>query len=149
MAFATVTEVRDQTSFGEVTALSDAKIEKYIDLANAYLRRYTGKNYRDETDPDRLIDLNRVTVLLVEYIWMNDQIEVKEANFTGMTSERIGTYSYNLGGKGEGTGNPELDQLLISLRGSIGLNLFSVNGPSRARKRNDDNPHAYVTDIEG
>lgn len=147
MAFATVSDVRDQTTFSEVSDLSDTKIEKYIELANAYLRRYTGVNYREATDPDLLIDLERVTVLLVEYIWLHDQPEVKEASYTGMESERIGTYSYNLGGK-DGTGNLELDQLLTSLTRSYGLNFFSVSGPSRVKPK-PYNPHAYVTDFEG
>ncbi|MEH7114502.1 hypothetical protein V7124_19375 [Neobacillus niacini] len=147
MAFATLEVVREETSFQEITELSDTKINRYIDLANAFLRRYTGVNYRDETDPDKLIDLERVTILLVEYLWLGDQPEVKESNYNGLESERIGTYSYNLA-NGEGTGNVELDQLLVSLTPRYGVNFFSVNGPSRVKKYYD-NPHAYVTDIEG
>lgn len=148
MAFATVSDVRDITTFEEIVALTDAKIEKYIEYANSYLRRYTGVNYRDETDPDILADLERVTILLVEYIWLNDQPEVKEANYTGVSSERIGTYSYNLGNESEGTGNKELDNLLCRLTRTYGFNLFSVSGPSRVTAK-PYNPHAYVTDVEG
>lgn len=149
MAFASLAEVRDQTTFSEVSALSDAKLQKYIDLANAYLRRHTGIDYRDATDPDILTDLERVTVLLVEYIWLQDQPEIKESNYTGVQTERIGTYSYNIGGKnGDSTGNRELDDLLLHLSPKqMGINFFSISGPSRTRG-NHYNPHAYVTDVE-
>ncbi|MGE7191764.1 DUF3199 family protein [Lysinibacillus fusiformis] len=148
MAFATIQEVRNQTTLSEISDLSDEEIERYIAYANSFLRRYTGRNYRDETDPDLLTDLKRVTVLLVEYIWFNDTPEAKEANYSGIESERIGSYSYNLG-SATTINNPELDQLLNSLRPSIGLNLFSVNGPSKRRGGLGKNPHAYVTDREG
>lgn len=146
MAFATVQIIRENTSFEEITELSDTKIQKYIDLANAFLRRYTGQNYRGETDPDLLIDLERVTLLLVEYLWLGDQPEVKESNYTGLKSERIGTYSYNINPE-QGTGNIELDQLLESLTSRVGLNFFSVSGPTKPRDVRY-NEHVYVTKIE-
>lgn len=148
MAFITIQEVRDQTTFSEISSLTDPQIDRYINLANAYLRRETLMNYRDATDPDLLTDLQRVTLLLVEYLWWQDQPEVKEGNFAGIASERIGSYSYNKGSNGEGTGNKELDNLLFSLsRKNVGLNLFSVSGPSRVTAK-PYNPHAYVTDFE-
>lgn len=144
MAFATIQQVKNETSFEEIRTLSESSIEMYIEYANAYLRRVTGVNYRDETDPDILTDLKRVTILLVEYLWLGDQPEVKESNFTGVSSERIGSYSYNVDAK-DGTGHAELDQLLISLtpRYSVG-NFFSVHGPSRVKNQLDVK-HAYVT----
>lgn len=143
MAFATVEEVRDQTTFGEVSALSDAKLQGYIERANAYLRRTSG-DYRTATDEDLLTDLKRVTILLVEYIWFLDQPEVKESNMSGLQSERIGSYSYTKGTKTGLTGNEELDSLLESLKVSHGVNLFSINGPSRGNNVSLTNPHAYV-----
>ncbi|PFP29405.1 hypothetical protein COJ96_10905 [Bacillus sp. AFS073361] len=147
MAFADLQDVRDQTTISLVSSLSDTKIDFYIERANAYLRRVTKKDYRGETDVDLLSDLKRVTVLLVEYLWFINQPEVKEGNLAGIDTERIGSYSYNKSANATGTGNPELDALLSSLVGTIGLNLFSVSGPSRG-KIDRFNEHAYVTDIE-
>jgi hypothetical protein len=146
MAYATVQDVRDQTTISEVSNLSDTKTSFYIERANAYLRRQTKKDYRNETDADLLSDLKRVTVLLVEYLWFLDQPEVKESNLAGIEVERIGSYSYNKGDK-EGTGNPELDELLVGLVGSVGLNFFFASGPSKVTAK-PYNPHAYVTDFE-
>jgi len=147
MAFADLQDVRDQTTISAVSSLSDTKINFYIERANAYLRRVTKRDYRNETDVDLLSDLKRVTVLLVEYLWFIDQPEVKEGNLAGIDTERIGSYSYNKSVNHSGTGNPELDGLLLSLVGTIGLNLFSVSGPSRG-KVDRFNEHAYVTDIK-
>lgn len=147
MAFADTQDVRDQTTISAVSSLSDTKINFYIERANAYLRRVTKRDYRGETDVDLLSDLKRVTVLLVEYLWFIDQPEVKEGNLAGIDTEVIGSYSYNKSANATGTGNPEFDALLSSLVGTIGLNLFSVSGPSRGRI-DRFNEHAYVTDIE-
>lgn len=147
MAFATIQDVREQTTINEVSNLSDTKIDFYIERANSYLRRTTKRNYRNETDPDLLSDLKRVTVLLVEYLWFLDQPEVKENNLAGIEVERIGSYSYNKGSM-RGTGSPELDDLLKSLGGSIGINLFFTAGPSRVTAK-PYHPHAYVSDFEG
>jgi hypothetical protein len=145
MAFATAQEVRDQSSFGEVAALTDPQIDLYIERANSYMRRFVGYDYRGATDPDTVADLRRATVLLVEYIWFIDNPTVKESNMAGLDSERIGTYSYNAGAKrSEPTGNEELDQILNHLRVEPGWNLFSINGPSRVSAK-PYNPHAYIS----
>lgn len=141
--FATVEEVRANTSFEEVRALTEAQLQSYIERANSYLRRKANKNYRDETDPDLLVDLRRVTILLVEYLWYNDLPEVKESNLAGLQTERIGTYSYNKGDK-DGTGNQELDDLLAYLTVKPGSHFFSVSGPSRYSKPNEERP-AWLT----
>lgn len=147
MAFATIEDVRNFTSFSEVSDLSEEKITKYIEFANAYIRRKTGFDYSNATDPYLLTNLERATVLLVEYLWFNDQPEIKEAKMSGVESEKIGTYSYNLSNGGDSTGNAELDELLESLTPKYGLNLFSVSKPSRVRAM-PFSPHAWVSDHE-
>ena len=146
MAFATVDVVKEQSTFREIKELDVAAIERYITYANAFLRRFTGVNYREAVDPDLLADLERVTVLLVEYLWLSNQPETKESDFSGITSENIGSYSYSASkGSNELTGNLELDQLLMSLRPTLGINFFSVSGPSKYEPF--DVKHAYVTRI--
>jgi len=147
--FATVQDIRGQTTIGEVSSLSDGQIGTYIERADAYIRRVTKKTYHDETDPHLQSDLRRATVLLVEWLWFNDQPAVKESNMGGIESERIASYSYSKGNQ-NGTGNAELDSILESLKAFAprGVDVFSVFGPSRVSAK-PYNPHAYVNDVDG
>lgn len=143
--YATVEEVRDLTSLDEVKELSDVKLQNYIDRAGAWIRRETKRTFEGETDIDVLLDLTTATYLLVEYLWYQDNPEVKDNVFSPVETERIGSYSYTMRDVktvdsikereyvGQSTGIKELDLILSALRASntdTGL-FFSVSQPSR------------------
>lgn len=131
MAFATVQEVKDRVSFDEINEMEDTKIEVLIERAERWIKRFTGRSFAEETDPDNLADLRHGTVLLVEYLWFQDQPDMKEEAFDNVQSEKIGSYSYTKNAKpGEVTGVVELDQILYSLRPSAALKpiFFSTFG---------------------
>lgn len=118
MAFATVAEVKARVAF----EIEVNKIEDLIDRAERWIRRFTGRSFAEETEPDKLADLRTATVLLVEYLWFQDQPDMKEEAFDNVQSEKIGSYSYTKNAKsGESTGVAELDQILYSLRPSTSL----------------------------
>jgi len=134
--YATIQEVKDGTSFNEVSSLSDTKIQSYIDRATSWIHRVAKKSFESETDPYLLTDLKTATILLVEYLWFWDQSEVKEGAFDQIESEKLGSYSYKVketkAAPGEETGNKELDSILDSLKPRvIGVSFFSVSGPTR------------------
>ncbi len=133
--YATVQEVKDRTSFEEVSALSDGKITGYIERAEGWIHRATGRNFREETDLDILSELRAATILLAELLWLQDNPEIKENAVLGIESEKIGSYSYTAKNlqPGEKTGISELDSILDSLKlqSVSGLSFFSVSGPSR------------------
>ena len=131
MAFATVAEVKERVAFEEITEMTDGKVEDLIERAERWIRTFTGRNFVEETDPVILGDLRRATVLLVEYLWFQDQPDMKEEAFDNVQSEKIGSYSYTKNAKpGESTGVAELDQILYSLRPSAALKplFFSTFG---------------------
>lgn len=143
MAHATIEEIKAQTSFDEVSALPDSKLNWYVDRANSWIRRATGFDYSGETRESIKLDLKIATILLVELIWLKDNPEVKESELSNLSSERIGSYSYNLAakpGSAEGTGSEELDSILKSLRVGLGASFFSVSGPSRVKAR----PYGWI-----
>lgn len=122
MAFATVAEVKERVAFDEINQMTDAKIEGLIERAERWISRFTGRSFAEETEPDKLADLRTATVLLVEYLWFQDQPDMKEEAFDNVQSEKIGSYSYAKNVKsGESTGVAELDQILFSLRPSASL----------------------------
>jgi len=144
-SFATVEEVRELTSLDEVRELSDIKIQNYIDRAGAWIRRETKRTFEGETDIDILLDLQTATYLLVEYLWYQDNPEVKDNVFSPVETERIGSYSYTMRDVktvdsikereyvGQNTGIKELDLILTALRASStdASFFFSVSKPSR------------------
>lgn len=133
MAFATVAEVKERVSFDEINEMADGKVEDLIERAERWIRRFTGRSFVEETDPDKLADLKRATVLLVEFLWFQDQPDMKEEAFDNVQSEKLGSYSYTKknANSGETTGVMELDQILISLRPSAALKplFFTAFGP--------------------
>lgn len=134
--YATIQEVKDRTSFEEVSALSDGKIVGYIERAEGWIHRATGRKFREETNPDVLAELRAGTILLVELLWLQDNPDIKESAVLGIESEKIGSYSYTAKNlqPGEKTGISELDSILESLKVQpiSGLSFFSVSGPSRS-----------------
>jgi hypothetical protein len=143
LPYVTVQEVRARTSLGEVAALPDEKLLLYIDRATAWIHRVAQRKFYDETDPDLLTDLKTASVLLVEYLWVQDHPEEKDRVMSKIKQERIGSYSYTLkddsSEEPELTGIKELDSILLSLMPKpLGAGLFfSVSGPSRVRKKCD------------
>jgi hypothetical protein len=145
MPYATPQEVRDRTSFPEVAALDDGKLTGYIERAESWIHRTTGRKFRDETDPDTLSELRTAVVLLVEYLWYHDHPDVREGALSRVESEKIGSYSYKVSGAGNTkdemdfqathTGIQELDLILDSLKvqPAKGALFFSISGPSRVR----------------
>lgn len=132
MGFATTTEVKDRVAFEELNTMPDNKLEVLIERAERWIKRFTGRSFSEETDPDKLADLRHATVLLVEYLWFQDQPDMKEEAFDNVQTEKIGSYSYTKNAKpGEATGVVELDQILYSLRPSADLKpmFFSTFGP--------------------
>ncbi|MDE0581552.1 hypothetical protein ON064_00620 [Planococcus sp. A6] len=133
MAFATVEEVRERVAFEEINDLADAKITDLVERAERWIRRFTGRSFADEKDADKKADLRRATILLVEFLWFQDQPEMKEEAFDNVQSEKLGSYSYTKKSAepGEATGVVELDQILYSLRPSANLKplFFSTFGP--------------------
>lgn len=146
--FITASEIRELSSFGEVKALSDLQINRYMERADSWIVRETKR--RDLVTTEDVIiqnDLRTATLLLVEYIWYLDQQEVKESNMAGLDSEKIGTYSYNKGQSGGAIANEELQQIFESLRVSFGVNIFGISKPSQ-RNQFGFSPHAWVADNE-
>lgn len=132
--YATVQEVKDRTSFSEVSALSEGKITGYIERAESWIHRSAGRKFREETDEDVLSELRAATILLVEYLWYWDNPDIKEDAMSNVDSEKIGSYSYTAkkAQPGESTGIAELDSILDSLRFvPTGVSFFGVYGPSR------------------
>lgn len=132
--FVTATEIRERTSFEELSSLSDSDLDWYIERADSWIYRATGRDYTAETRESIQRDLRIATILLVELLWLKDQPDIKESEMSGLSSERIGSYSYNVKAQpGECTGNAELDSILESLKGKNYVNFFGVFGPSRAK----------------
>ncbi|TWT04608.1 head-tail connector protein [Planomicrobium sp. CPCC 101079] len=134
MAFATVTEVKERVSFDEIIALDDNKIQDLIKRAEAWIRRFTGRSFAEETNSEKLEDLKTATVLLVEFLWFQDQPDMKEEAFDNVQSEKLGSYSYTKknANPGETTGVVELDHILLSLRPSAAAKplIFFASRPS-------------------
>lgn len=131
MAFATVEEVKERVAFDEIHEMDNEKVEELIERAERWIRRFTGRSFAEEKEPDKIADLRRGTILLVEYLWFQDQPDIKEEAFDNVQTEKIGSYSYTKGAKsGEATGVVELDQILYSLRPSPALKplFFSTFG---------------------
>jgi Protein of unknown function (DUF3199) len=143
LPYVTVQEIRGRTSLKEVAALPDEKLQLYIDRATAWVHRVAQRKFYDETDPDLLTDLKTASVLLVEYLWVQDHDAGKEQAMSQIKQERIGSYSYSLkddtGEEPELTGIKELDSILLSLTPkSVAAGLFfSISGPSRVGKKCD------------
>ncbi|WP_153465122.1 DUF3199 family protein [Sediminibacillus terrae] len=138
--FATAEEVKERASFEEVSSLSNEKLENYILRAERWIFRATGVDYSNEEDIGILEDLKVATSHLVDYLWLWDQPDIKEALTSPYDSESIGSYSFQLKNlttmknavPGEKTGIKELDNILEDLKPAFTApNFFRVSGPSR------------------
>ncbi|MED4866113.1 DUF3199 family protein [Heyndrickxia faecalis] len=131
--YATVDDVKKRSVFPEVKALPDEDINSYLSRASRWIYRSTKVDYTDTTDSGILEDLRTASIHLVDLLWYQDNVDVKEAGMANLQSERIGSYSYTAmekavpGGK---TGIPELDMILDGLKPTIdGFGFFKVSGP--------------------
>lgn len=131
--YATVDDVKKRSAFAEVKALPDADIDSYLSRAARWIYYSTKVDYTDTTDAGILEDLRTASIHLVDLLWYQDNVDVKEAGMANLQSERIGSYSYTAmekavpGGK---TGIPELDMILDGLKPTLtGLGFFNVSGP--------------------
>ncbi|MGM9926030.1 MAG: head-tail connector protein [Bacillus sp. (in: firmicutes)] len=133
--FIEVSEIKKQTSFTDLKSLSDQEIQRYIERADAWIRRATGRDYSESTAEGLRQDMKVATLLLVEYLWYWDDPETKETGFSDDETVRIGSFSYSKKPDESGykTGIPELDMILEywrqARRPGLGL-LFRVSGPS-------------------
>ena len=144
MPYATVAEVKERVSFNEITVMSTPKLQGYIDRATSWIHREAQRKFKDETDEDLLADLRTATVLLVEYLWYQDNPDIKESSLSPIETEKIGSYSYTMRDvqtidsikereyEGTRTGIKELDLILQSLKQDIptGISFFSISGSS-------------------
>lgn len=129
--FLSVEELNALTSFDEVSGLSTAEQQGYLDRADAWIRRATNRwDLADTTDINIQQDLKIATLLLAEYIWFWDTPEMKEHSISHDDMIRLGSYSFNKdkARPGDKTGNDELDSILESLKyhPAIG-NIFRVS----------------------
>jgi hypothetical protein len=148
MAYATIDQVREMTSFSDVASLSDSKITNYLERATAWIHRIALRTFEGETDPVLLSDLKIASVLLVEYLWFHDHPDIKESELSPLESEKIGSYSYTMKDvttvdsykervfEATRTGYKELDLILQSLIPAEPTSFFfRVSGPSDRRGR--------------
>lgn len=136
--FITAEEIKELSSLDEVKALSNIKVSQYMERADSWIIRETGRRDLITTEDEFFQkDLATATLLLVEYLWFLDLQEVKESNMSGLDSERIGTYSYNRSASRSdtfgSTNNEELNQILNSLKVRPDLNFFNVSKPSKMK----------------
>ncbi|MFP5116160.1 hypothetical protein ACSU64_28020 [Bacillaceae bacterium C204] len=128
--FITPSEIRDRTSFEEVKGLTDAQLEDYIQRADSWILRATNRDYTTTNDIFIQDDLGVATWLLVEYLWLWDNPELKEEMMGHDEVIRLGSFTVNKGAKPENglTGVEELDSILMKyrFRPNFGLGFFSV-----------------------
>lgn len=137
MKYATIQEVKEETSFSDVSSLSDERLQSYIRRAERWIHRITNNRFENVVDSDILFDLQRAVVLIVDYLWYHDQEEIQEDYLDPIQSERIGSYSYTKADRPDiesnGFGNPELDSILSSLKVEPKVSFFVVSGPSKRK----------------
>ncbi|MGV7002481.1 hypothetical protein ACWA2C_27985 [Priestia megaterium] len=117
--FLSIEDAKALATFEEIAGLPDSEVQRYIDRADGWIRRTTGRyDLIDTLDEDIQQDLRLATIMLVEYIWYWDQEENKEQAISRDASVKIGSYTYNkinTAWHGD-TGNNELDTILQSLK---------------------------------
>jgi hypothetical protein len=116
--FITVGEVKDLTSFAEISGLSDSEVQGYIDRADAWIRRATHRDYKVTMIEEIQTELRIATLLMVEYIYYWDNPEMKAETISHDSAVRLGSFSFTKekANPGELTGNYELDSILESLK---------------------------------
>lgn len=117
--FLSIEDAKALTTFEEIAGLTDSEVQGYIDRADGWIRRTTGRyDLIDTLDENIQQDLRLATLMLMEYIWYWDQEENKEQAISRDDTVKIGSYTYNkskVDWRGN-TGNHELDTILNSLK---------------------------------
>lgn len=132
--FITPAEIRELSSFSEVEALTDGQIQGYIERADSWIRRATNRDYSGVDDAVIRQDMRVATLLLVEYIWLWDNPEVKESMMGPDQGVKLGSYSVQYKNintwknalPGEETGIKELDNILKNYQYVPAASLFTV-----------------------
>lgn len=132
--FLTIEDAKALTTFEEIAGLSDEEVQRYIDRADGWIRRTTGRyDLMDTLDEYIQEDLRLATIMLVEYIWYWDQEEPKEQAISRDDTVKIGSYTYDkmrADSRGK-TGNLELDMILDSLKYNPAALLFRTTRRGR------------------
>lgn len=132
--FLSIEDAKALTTFDEIAGLTDSEVQGYIDRADAWIRRTTGRyDLIDTLDENIQEDLKLATLMLMEYIWYWDQEENKEQSISRDESVKIGSYTYNktkVDSRGR-TGNHELDNILDSLKYKPSAFLFRTTRGER------------------
>ncbi|MEM4997408.1 hypothetical protein WKH56_32970 [Priestia sp. SB1] len=132
--FLTIEDAKALTTFEEIAGLSDEEVQRYIDRADGWIRRTTGRyDLMDTIDEYIQEDLRLATIMLVEYIWYWDQEEPKEQAISRDDTVKIGSYTYDkmrADSRGR-TGNLELDMILDSLKYNPAAFLFRTTRRGR------------------
>ena len=126
--FLTTAEIRELTTFSEVESLADSDLQRYIERADAWIRRATNRDYSLTENRAIQQDMRVATLLLVEYIWLWDNPELKEEAMSHDEVIRLGSYTVNKekARSGELTGVDELDSILREYRYNPGTAIFRV-----------------------
>lgn len=122
----------------ELKLLSDVELGYLIERATIFIHAVARHSFANETDQEKLMVLNRLSILAVEYLYFEDLPETKESIFNGVSSETIGSYSYSMTKPSAEaittgqTGISEMDVLFQSLKETYGGSfLFGITRPSR------------------
>lgn len=133
--FLSIEEAKALTTFEEIAGLTDSEVQGYINRADAWIRRATGRyDLVDTLDENIQEDLRLATIMLVEYIWYWDQEEPKEQAISRDDSVKIGSYTYDKMRADTTrwkTGNQELDMILESLKYNPAAVLFRTTRRNR------------------
>ena len=122
--FITDEEIRALSSYEEVRDLSPEMLNHYINRADSWIIRATGRDYSLSKDRFIQMSLKQATLLLVEYLVYWDMPEIKESMMGPESGVTLGSYQVNYKSlsewkqavPGEETGIKELDNILNSLR---------------------------------
>ncbi|WP_246197421.1 hypothetical protein [Cytobacillus depressus] len=108
--------------------LSDTDIKRYIERADAWIRRATSRDFSETENTFIQADMRTATLLLVEYIWYWDNPEPKEEAMSHDEIIRLGSFTVHKESarSGELTGMDELDFILKTYRYKPTVGLFQV-----------------------
>lgn len=130
--FITAEEIKSLTSFEEVRDLSDERLNHYIERADMWIYRATGRDFSESENRFVQYDMKMATLLLVEYLHYWDNPEVKVTMMGPEEAVTLGSYRVNyknLGEwkealPGENTGIKELDSILRTYRYEPAAGMF-------------------------
>ena len=137
MAFATLTDIKEHAIFKqELSALSDAQIQRLISRAERVIVSKVGSKFVGETDADILFDLNVATVFMVDKLFIAQHPENAEDAIVGLSSSDVLERSYTLSKDKTFAAQQfeeEFENLIQGLRSRVGVRrpIFEIGrGPS-------------------